>query len=58
MAVGFSWQTTSALIFMQTGDEGTTRSQLDQCVTTFSRLQKKTAQTALQFYRMREMARA
>ena len=43
---------------MQTGDEGTTRSQLDQCFTTFSRLQKKTAQTALQFYRMREMARA
>jgi len=43
---------------MQAGTEGMSRSQFDQYFTTFSRLQKKTAQTALQFYRMREMAKA
>lgn len=56
-AIDLSWQTTSSLILMQAGNEGMSRRQLDQCFTTFSRLQKTTAQTALQFYRMREMAK-
>jgi hypothetical protein len=41
------WETVVALIIMQAGGGGISRSQLDQCFTTFSRLQKKTAQTAL-----------
>lgn len=55
-ATELSWRTAAALILLQAGDEGMSRSQLDQCFATFSRLQKKTAQTALQFYRMREGA--
>jgi uncharacterized protein (DUF2336 family) len=56
-AIELSWRTTAALIFMQAEGGGISRSQFDQYFATFSRLQKKTAQTALQFYRMREMAR-
>jgi hypothetical protein len=50
------WVTTVALLLLQAGVNGSSRQQLDQCFTNFSRLQQKTAQTALQFYRMREKA--
>lgn len=56
-AIDLSSQTTAALVLMQAGKEGIPRSQLDQYLATFSRLQKKSAQTALQFYRMREIAK-
>jgi hypothetical protein len=38
------------------GAHAGSRQRLDQCFIQFSRLQPKTAQTALQFYRMREKA--
>jgi uncharacterized protein (DUF2336 family) len=55
-AINLSWDTTMALLLVQAGVNGCSRQQLDQCFASFSRLQRKTAQTALQFYRMREKA--
>jgi uncharacterized protein (DUF2336 family) len=55
-AINISWVTTVSLLLLQAGVNGSSRQQLDQSFTSFSRLQPKTAQTALQFYRMREKA--
>ena len=55
-AIDISWVTTVTLLLMHAGVNGSSRERLDQCFTHFSRLQPKTAQTALQFYRMREKA--
>jgi hypothetical protein len=55
-AIDLSWVTTVALLLLRSGANGTSRQQLDQCLASFSRLQPRTAQTALQFYRMREKA--
>jgi uncharacterized protein (DUF2336 family) len=55
-AINISWATTETLLLLQAGANGSSRQHLDQCFTSFSRLQPKTAQTALQFYRMREKA--
>jgi len=55
-AIGLSWVTTVALLLLQAGVNGSSRQQLDQCFASFSKLQTKTAQTALQFYRMRQKA--
>ena len=55
-AIDLSWVTTTTLLLLHAGVNGSSRQRLDQCFTNFSRLQPKTAQTALQFYRMREKA--
>lgn len=55
-AVNLSWETTTTLLLLHAGANGSSRLQIDQCFINFSRLQPKTAQTALQFYRMREKA--
>ncbi|TPQ32824.1 hypothetical protein C2U70_20850 [Bradyrhizobium guangdongense] len=55
-AVDLSWVTTVALLLLRAGVSGSSRPELDRCFTSFSKLQTKTAQTALQFYRMREKA--
>ena len=55
-AINLSWVTTTTLLLLHAGVNGSSRQRLDQCFTSFSRLQPKTAQTALQFYRMREKA--
>ena len=55
-AIDLSWVTTVALLLVRAGVCGGSRQQLDQCLASFSRLKPKTAQTALQFYRMREKA--
>lgn len=55
-AIDISWVTTVALLLLHAGANGSSRQRLDQCFASFSRLQPKTAQTALQFYRMREKA--
>jgi uncharacterized protein (DUF2336 family) len=55
-AINISWVTTVTLLLLHAGVNGSSRQQLDQSFTTFSRLQPKTAQTALQFYRMRDKA--
>jgi hypothetical protein len=48
--------TTVTLLLLQAGVNGSSCQQLDRRFASFSRLQPKTAQTALQFYRMREKA--
>jgi hypothetical protein len=55
-AIDLAWDTTMALLLLQAGAGGGSRSQLDQCFASFSRLQPKTARIAMQFYRMREKA--
>jgi uncharacterized protein (DUF2336 family) len=55
-AIDLPWVTTVALLLLRAGVNGSSRQQLDQCFASFSRLKPKTAQTALQFYRMREKA--
>jgi uncharacterized protein (DUF2336 family) len=55
-AIDVSWTTTEKLLLLHAGVNGSSRQQLDHCFTSFTRLQPKTAQTALQFYRMREKA--
>jgi hypothetical protein len=55
-AINISWVTTVTLLLLQAGVNGSSCQQLDRCFASFSRLQPKTAQTALQFYRMREKA--
>jgi uncharacterized protein (DUF2336 family) len=55
-AINLSWVTTVALLLLQAGANSSSRQQLDRCFTNFSKLQPKSAQTALQFYRMREKA--
>ncbi len=53
-AIDLSWDTTATLLTLHAGGNGSSRQWLNQCLTNFSRLQPKTARTALQFYRMRE----
>jgi uncharacterized protein (DUF2336 family) len=55
-AIDLSWVTTVTLLLLQAGVNGSSRQRLDQCLASFSKLQPKTAQTALQFYRMRQRA--
>jgi len=55
-AIDISWVTTVTLLLLHAGVNGSSRQQLDLCFTNFCRLQPKTAQTALRFYRMREKA--
>lgn len=55
-AIDLSWVTTVGLLLFRAGVNCSSPQQLDQCFTSFSRLQPKTARTALQFYRMREKA--
>jgi uncharacterized protein (DUF2336 family) len=55
-AAGFSWETAKALLLLRAGQRDFAQGELDRCFATFSRLQQKTATTALQFYRLRERA--
>jgi uncharacterized protein (DUF2336 family) len=55
-AIELSWVTTTALLLLHAGTNGSSRQQIDRSFTNFTRLQPKTARTALQFYRMREKA--
>jgi len=55
-AINLSWETAKTLLLLHAGVNGSSREQLDQCMQSYLRLQPKTAQTALQFYRMREKA--
>ena len=55
-ATQMSWQTTLALIRFQAAGTPVTQTEVDQYFASYSRMQVKTAQTALQFYRLRESA--
>jgi uncharacterized protein (DUF2336 family) len=55
-AIGLSWTTVKSILVMRTGQGGIAADQLELMLKNFTRLQVKTAQTALQFYRLRERA--
>jgi uncharacterized protein (DUF2336 family) len=55
-AAGFSWETAKALLLLKAAQSDLAQAELDLCFASFSRLQQKTATTALQFYRLRERA--
>jgi uncharacterized protein (DUF2336 family) len=55
-AIDLAWETTRSLLLVHAGVNGSSRQLLDQCELSYARLQQKSAQTALQFYRMREKA--
>lgn len=55
-AIGLSWTTLKSILAMQAGSDGIAINQFEQLLKNFSKLQTKTAQTALQFYRLRERA--
>lgn len=53
-AIGLSWETTKRILCLHAVPEDSVR--LNQCLESYLRLKPKTAQTALQFYRMRDRA--
>jgi uncharacterized protein (DUF2336 family) len=55
-AAGFCWETAKALLLLKAGSADFVPDDLDQCCTSFTRLQAKTANMALQFYRLRDRA--
>jgi uncharacterized protein (DUF2336 family) len=55
-ALELTWTTAEKLLLLHAGVNGSSRKQLDLNFTSFSRLQPRTARTALQFLRMREKA--
>ncbi len=55
-ALELSWETTLALIRFQAAGDPLSPAEVDRCFTSYCRMQTKTAQTALQFYRMRKSA--
>jgi uncharacterized protein (DUF2336 family) len=50
----FSWLTCKALVSLQAGAQSVSQERLDQIFSSFTRLPVKTAQAALEFYRLRE----
>ena len=55
-AAGFSWETAKALLLLKARNANFAQADLDQYCASFTRLQAKTAKTALQFYRLRDRA--
>ena len=55
-AIGLSWATVKSMLAMPAGRGGIASDQMELLFKSFSKLQIKTAQTALQFYRLRERA--
>jgi uncharacterized protein (DUF2336 family) len=55
-AAAFSWETAKALLLLKARQAEFTPADLDQYCASFTRLQAKTANTALQFYRLRDRA--
>ena len=55
-AIGLSWDTVKAILLLIDGAKGRPSQQLDRCQATYARLNQKTANRALEFYRLRERA--
>jgi uncharacterized protein (DUF2336 family) len=55
-SIGLAWETVKVLLAVLAGPAGIGVDQEEQLFKSFTRLQAKTAQTALQFYRLRERA--
>jgi uncharacterized protein (DUF2336 family) len=57
-ALDVSWTTARAVILLISGPSPVARDETEHAFVTFSRLQPKTAKTAIRFYRLREQATA
>jgi hypothetical protein len=57
-ALDVTWTTARAIIFLISGPSPVATDETEHAFGTFSRLQPKTAKTAIQFYRLREQAKA
>jgi uncharacterized protein (DUF2336 family) len=57
-ALGFTWETTEAILMLHAGSGDAPTRDLEACRATFARLQAATATKALHFYRLRERAAA
>jgi hypothetical protein len=55
-AMGFSWETTSAILAMRKPTGNTTVRDIESYRASFLKLQPKTAMSAMQFYRLRARA--
>jgi uncharacterized protein (DUF2336 family) len=55
-AIDLSWETAKAVLILQAGRGGLPKERLNVWFASFFRLQPKTAQAALQFYRLRDNA--
>jgi uncharacterized protein (DUF2336 family) len=55
-AIGLGWETMRDILLLKSGSAGRSTEELDQCATTFARLQLATAKQAIGFYRLRERA--
>jgi uncharacterized protein (DUF2336 family) len=55
-AIDLSWDTTKALLLLQTGPDATSAAAINDCFANYIRLHSDTAKKALQFYRLREQA--
>lgn len=55
-AIGLSWETTKALLLLQSSADATSEAAINDCFANFIRLHTDTAKKALQFYRLREQA--
>jgi uncharacterized protein (DUF2336 family) len=55
-SIELNWDTTKALLVLQSPDHSLGNAELEQSFASFTRLQVKTAIAALQFYRLREQA--
>jgi hypothetical protein len=55
-AIGLSWETAKAILRLRAGQKGISPSEMELCLSSFSRLKLDTARKALQFLRFRERA--
>ncbi len=55
-SIGLSWDTTTAILLVQTASKSKSFHEFEQCLANFNKLKPETARTAIQFYRLRERA--
>lgn len=57
-AVDLSWETTKSLLLLKSGQDGATNQSMNRSFASYFRLKRKSAQAALQFYRLKQRAGA
>jgi uncharacterized protein (DUF2336 family) len=55
-SIGLTWETTNAILLIENSTKSRSAQELEQCLGSFKKLKPETAQTAIQFYRLRERA--
>ena len=57
-AIDLSWETTKSVLLLKPGRNGITNQSMNRSFASYFRLKTKTAQSALQFYRLKQRAGA